>query len=243
LTILLLRFENGYSVHRTPPSGTFSKSLPFLLLAHIFSLLHHCQAPESGGTDRYAHRCSGATVGDSHEGSLKNRGESCLKPAKNTKHKHNWNITQNICTQHNPRRDGPCGPPERPSKALPRARSASFKGSHPPRAGSASLEGSRRPLAGSASLEGSRSLERVPPRSRVAASLERPPPRSRLPHKRTCTRVRAFNALTQQSRAITRLGITPRCCSANSLGGAHPRHCGRLCDEAGVSPVTLCRPL
>jgi hypothetical protein len=43
-------------------------------------------------------------------------------------------------------------------------------------------------------------------------------PRSRthlFPH------ARAFNALTPQGRAttLTRLGITPRCCSANSLGG------------------------
>jgi hypothetical protein len=114
------------------------------------------------------------------------------------------------------------------------------------------------PRADSASLEDSRPLEqapprsrthvplkRAPPRSRVLASLERAPPRSRLPHRRTCSRmwVRAFNALTQQSRAITRLGITPQRCSANSLGEAHPRHCGGLCDEAGVSSVTLCRPL
>jgi hypothetical protein len=88
------------------------------------------------------------------------------------------------------------------------------------------------PRARSVSLEGSRSLERAPPRSRF-------------PHEHTCsrTRVRAFNALTRQSRAITCLGITPRRCSANSLGGAHPRHCGELCDEAGVSSMTLCRPL
>jgi hypothetical protein len=47
------------------------------------------------------------------------------------------------------------------------------------------------------------------------------PPRSRPPHEhaRPRTRVRAFNALTQQSHAIMRLGITPRRCSANSLGG------------------------
>jgi hypothetical protein len=56
-------------------------------------------------------------------------------------------------------------------------------------------------------------------------------------------RVRAFNALTRQSCATTRLGNTPRRYSANTLGGAHPRHCGGLCDEAGVSSVTLCRPL
>jgi hypothetical protein len=68
------------------------------------------------------------------------------------------------------------------------------------------------------------SLERVPPRSRAHAPLERVPPRSRLPHGCTGsrTRVRAFNALTRQSRAITRLGITPWRCSANSLGEAIP---------------------
>jgi hypothetical protein len=95
----------------------------------------------------------------------------------------------NARTRHDPRCGDPRGPPERPSQ-------------RPPRAGSASLEGSRLPRAGSASLEGSS------------------PPRSRPPHKHACsrTRVRAFNALTQQSRAIMRLGITPRRCSANSLG-------------------------
>jgi hypothetical protein len=35
----------------------------------------------------------------------------------------------------------------------------------------------------------------------------------------------------------------PRHCFANSLGGAHPHHCGGLCNEASVSSVTLCRPL
>jgi hypothetical protein len=101
------------------------------------------------------------------------------------------------------------------------------------------------PRAGSASKRVHAILERAPPRSRVPASLERAPPPSRLPHKRACsrTRVQAFNALTQQSRAITRLGITSQRCSANSLGGAHPRHYGGLCDEAGVSSVTLCCPL
>jgi hypothetical protein len=56
-------------------------------------------------------------------------------------------------TRHSPRRGGPRGPPERPSKALPRAKSASLEGSRRPRAGSASLEGSHPPRAGSASLE------------------------------------------------------------------------------------------
>jgi hypothetical protein len=40
-----------------------------------------------------------------------------------------------------------------------------------------------------------------------------------------------------------RLGITPRRCYANSLGGTHPRHCGELCDVAGVSSVALRRLL
>jgi hypothetical protein len=174
----------------------------------------------------------GGYVRDGHEGPQKNRGESCLKPAKNTKRRHTSSLTQSMHTQHGPRRGGPRGPSERPSNAPPRARSASLEGSCPPRTKSASLEGSC-------------SLERAPPHSRVSTSLERAPPRSRVPHEHTCshTRVRAFNALTRQSRAITRLGITPRRCSPNSLEGAHPRHCRELCDEAGVSSVTLCRPL
>jgi hypothetical protein len=40
-----------------------------------------------------------------------------------------------------------------------------------------------------------------------------------------------------------RLGITPRPYRTNSLGETHPRHCGGLCDVAGVSPVTLHRLL
>jgi hypothetical protein len=40
-----------------------------------------------------------------------------------------------------------------------------------------------------------------------------------------------------------RLGLTPRSCCTNSLGGTHPRHCGGLRDVAGVSPVTLRRLL
>jgi hypothetical protein len=107
-------------------------------------------------------------------------------------------------------------------------------------AGSASLEGSRLPRAGSASLEGSR-LPRA-----CSASLEGSPlPRSRFPHEHACSRmgVRAFNALTRQSRAITRLGITPLRCSANSPWETHPRHCRDLCGMADVSPAALCCPL
>jgi hypothetical protein len=164
-------------------------------------------------------------VGDSPEGPLKNQGGSYLKPAKSTKRKHTSNLTQNVCTQHSPRRDGPRGPPERPNKMPPRARSASLEGSRPPRAKSASLEGSR-------------SLERAPPHSRVPAFLERGPPRLWFPHERTCsrTRARAFNALTRQSRATTRLGITPRHCSADSLGQPIPATMGNCATRPVSAP-------
>jgi hypothetical protein len=68
-------------------------------------------------------------------------------------------------TQHGPRRGGSRGPPERPSKAPPRARSASLEGSRPPRTRSASLEGPRLPRAGSASLE-------VPSRAHLPSSRD-----------------------------------------------------------------------
>jgi hypothetical protein len=159
----------------------------------------------------------------------------------------------NARTRHGPRCGGPSGSPDWPSQRTPRAGSASLEGSRLPRAGSASLEGSRLPRAGSASFEGSRlprvgsaSLEGQRPPRAGSASLEgSSPPRSRPLHKHACsrTRVRAFNALTQQSRAIMRLGITPRRCFANSLGETHPRHCRELCGMSSVSPVALCCPL
>jgi hypothetical protein len=132
-----------------------------------------------------------------------------------------------------------------PSRA-PSSRLRLARGLTPPRAGSVSLEGSRLPRAGSASLEGTR-LPRA-----GSASLEGSPlPRSRPPHEhaRPRTRVRALNALTQQGRAIMRLGITPRRCFANSLGGNPSlplwktvRHgqC-QLRDTAPPTPVRLTR--
>jgi hypothetical protein len=52
--------------------------------------------------------------------------------------------------------------------------------------------------------------------------LARGPPRARRPH--SCSRVRAFNALTLRDCAttLTRLGITPLCYSTDSLGKAIP---------------------
>jgi hypothetical protein len=152
-------------------------------------------------------------VGDSPEGPLKTTRGILLKTCKKTKTKH---LSLKRTHKARPTPWWPHGPPEWPSQGLPRAGSTSLEGSCLPRASSALLEGSRLPRAGSASLEGSRF-----PRASSASLEGSSPPRSRPPHEHTHsrTRVRAFNALTQQSRAITRLGITPRRCTANSLGG------------------------
>jgi hypothetical protein len=98
------------------------------------------------------------------------------------------------------------------------------------------------------------SLERAPPRSRVHVSLERDPPRSRVhsPLEQAPPRSRPFRTHTpvpargyghlmlwqRRGGTIMRLGLTPRSCCTNSLGGTHLRHCGGLCDMVGVSPVT-----
>jgi hypothetical protein len=52
--------------------------------------------------------------------------------------------------------------------------------------------------------------------------LARGPPHARRP--RSCSRAREFNALTSQDSAttLTRLAITPRRCSTDSLGKAIP---------------------
>jgi hypothetical protein len=163
------------------------------------------------------------SVGDSPEGPLKQPGKSCLKPAKNQ--------TKDISLKHThgarpTLRWSPRPTREAHSKA-PSSRFCLARGFTPPSSGFRLARGFTPPppRAGSASLEGS------------------PPPRSRLPHAhaRSRTRVRAFNALARQGGAIMRLGLTPWSCCTNSLGGT--RHCGGLCDVAGVSPVTLRRLL
>jgi hypothetical protein len=64
--------------------------------------------------------------------------------------------------------------------------------------------------------------------------LARGPPRTRRP--RACSRVRAFNALTLWDRAttLTRLGITPRRYSTDSLGEAIPA----TVERCAVRPVS-----
>jgi hypothetical protein len=62
---------------------------------------------------------------------------------------------------------------------------------------------------------------------------------------RSCPRVRAFNALTpQDARHDPDMPRNhARRCSTDSPGKGHSCHCVTLYDEAGVSPVTLCRLL
>jgi hypothetical protein len=123
-----------------------------------------------------------AAVGDSPRGPLKQLGNPRLKPATkpNTPH-----LTMQG-TAH--AAEAPNGPPRRPTRRSPRASFASLEGARLPRAGSAPFEGVRSPRAGSASLEG-------PLRPRTgSASLEG------APHVHTCSRTRAFNALTTAGR-------------------------------------------
>jgi hypothetical protein len=150
--------------------------------------------------------CNGS-VGDSPKGHQNNRGETRLKPAK-----HKSTRTPKTHTQHNRDPGGPHGPPVqrsgRPSSEVRLAR-----GLHTPSGGVRLARGLAPPRAGYAPLEGT--LVRI----------------SRAPtHTCSRTRVRAFNALTQQGRTttLTRLGITPPRYPANSRGEAIPaavQHC------------------
>jgi hypothetical protein len=60
---------------------------------------------------------------------------------------------------------------------------------------------------------------------------------------RSCPCVRAFNAPTPQDgrHDPDTPGNRVPVLFHRLPGGGHPRHCVALCDEAGVSPVTLCR--
>jgi hypothetical protein len=170
-------------------------------------------------------------VGESPKGPLNNRGETHLKPAKNAKCKST--CTPKTYTQHSHDPGGPRGPPKqhsrRPSSEVRLARGIDApsgevrlaRGPYAPSGGVRLARGlSPAPRTRSASLEG-----RAPPRA-GSAPLEGTNVRLSRVLARTCsrTRVQAFNALTQQGRAttLTRLGITPRRCSANSRGRPSP---------------------
>jgi hypothetical protein len=151
-------------------------------------------------------------VGDSPEGPLKQLGKSRLKPAKK------------------PKLNAPC-------------LNAHTGVAHAAVAPAAHQGG---PLKGPLEQAPPRSrvhafLGRALPCSRVHASLGRAPPLSRMHRMRTPVPARGYGHLMLRQRrggAIMRLRLTPQPCCTNSLGVTHPRHCGRLCDMAGVSPVT-----
>jgi hypothetical protein len=65
-------------------------------------------------------------------------------------------------------------------------------------------------------------LERAPPRSRVRAAFEQAPPHSRALRTRTPVPVRRYGHLMLwqwRGGAIMHLGLAPRSCRTNSLGG------------------------
>jgi hypothetical protein len=95
-------------------------------------------------------------------------------------------------------------------------------------------------------------LERALPRSRVRAALEQAPPRSRALRTRTPVPIRGYGHLMPWQRrggAIMRLGLAPRSCCTNSLGGnPSPPLWGtvrrgrcQLRDAAPPTPVRLTR--
>jgi hypothetical protein len=93
-------------------------------------------------------------------------------------------------------------------------------------------------------------FEQTPPRSRVRTALEQAPPRSRELHTRTPVPVHGHLMFRQrQGGAIMRLGLAPRFCCTNSLGGnPSPPLWGTVrrgrCqsrDDAPPTPVRLTR--
>jgi hypothetical protein len=135
------------------------------------------------------------------------------------------------------------GTAERPSSKVRLAR-----GLRAPSGGVRLARGLNAPRAGSASLEGSTPPRRGPPRSRAQRPLDedrlaRGHLHTRRP--RSCPRVRAFNALTSQDahHDPDTPGDRVPALFHQLPGEGHPRHCVAMCDEASVSPVTLCRLL
>jgi hypothetical protein len=121
------------------------------------------------------HRCSGATVGDSPRGPLKQQGNPRLKHATKP---NTPRLTMQDTTHAT---EAPNGPPRRPSRRSPRAGFAPLEDARPPRVGSVPFEGEHLPRAGSASLEGplnprtgSASLEGSTPSNEVRVARGRP---------------------------------------------------------------------
>jgi hypothetical protein len=183
---------------------------------------------------------SGLAVEDRHKGPLNNQG----KPTKNAKHGLTHEPKAHTRYDHDP--GGPRRPPGwhggRPlGRGLPRSR---VRRSHE---------------QNSPCSRAQHPLGRGPPRSRSQRPLGRGPPRSRAQcplgedrlarghlharRPRSCPLVRAFNALTPQEARHDpdTAGNRVPALFHQLSGEGHPRHCVALCDEAGVSPVTLCR--
>jgi hypothetical protein len=121
------------------------------------------------------HRCSGATIGDSPRGPLKQTGESPLKtrnkPKPNTPRLSTKGMAHTAVdlTVH---QGGPLKDPL--EQAPPRSRVHASLGRAPPRSRGCASLGRALPRSRWCAY-----LEQGPPRSRVRSALERAPPRSR----------------------------------------------------------------
>jgi hypothetical protein len=140
--------------------------------------LQHLREP-----GRRTRRCSGATVGDSPEGTLKQLGKSRLKTCK--KPKPNTSCLS-AHTGHGPRRGGPGGPPRRPTQRSPRSRLRLAREHTPPSSGLRPVRGCTLTSSGLRLARGS-----TPTSNRLRLARGHPA-RTRRSH----TQERAFNALT-----------------------------------------------
>jgi hypothetical protein len=122
------------------------------------SRLQHLREPE-----RRTRRCSGATVGDSPRGPLKQLGKPHSKPAKKPRPNTPRLNTQGMAHATVAPAAHQGGPLKDPlEQAPPRSRPHTSLGWAPPRSRECAY------------------LEQAPPRSRVRTTLERAPPRSRV---------------------------------------------------------------
>jgi hypothetical protein len=200
-----------------------------------------CQHPRD--PNGYTRRCSGATVGDSHKGPLNNQGNP-LKTRKNAKRGLNHEPKAHARHDHDP--GGPRSPPGwhggRPlGRGSPRSRVRRSHEQNPPRS---------RPRRPSGEVRLARGLDAPSGEVRLARGLNTPSGEVRLARghlharsPRSCPRVPAFNAPTPQDahHDPNMPGNRVPVLFHRLPGGGHPRHCVALCDEAGVSSVTLRR--
>jgi hypothetical protein len=194
----------------------------------------HQPTPASAGSQRMPHRCSGATIGDSHKGPLNNRG----KPTSSRKKRK----TQTNRRAQNPHttRSRPWWPPwptKVTSLSTPSGKVRLARGLSTPSGEVGLARGLSAPSGEVCHTQGPNApLERGPPRSRVPARTSSPHLLARPSHLKALTPAGLRHDPDAPGNHASAL-------FHRLLGQDHPRHCTALCGEAGVSSVTLCRLL